>query len=93
MATDALYSQIHKRMVESGEWNRIYATLADKLNELGWIDELRHQGKEQARNMHPLQFSTLFADLDAHAQASVPLAVKQEIIGLIKSFVEKQLDA
>ena len=62
MAADTLYSQVHRRLAETGEWERyshkplhfvraelqstsIFAALVAKLNEVGWIDELKHSGK------------------------------------------------
>ncbi|TFK35876.1 transcription factor e(y)2-domain-containing protein [Crucibulum laeve] len=89
---DALYAQIRKRMVEGGEWEQIQAALAAKLNESGWVDDLRDRSKERARNMDPLSFQTLLEQVNPNAQTSVPLAVKREIISLIRQYLEKQFE-
>ncbi|KAI5122397.1 hypothetical protein M0805_002948 [Coniferiporia weirii] len=90
MAADSTYAQVHRRMVESGEWDSIFTALVARLNELGWIDELRHSAKEHARDA--TQFKDLLAALEDQGQSSVPLAAKQEITKMIKSFVEKQFE-
>ena len=75
MAADSTYTQTHRRLVETGQWDkyvrflassscwppttkltprlttkfkyvlRIYAALIERLNELGWIDDLKHTAK------------------------------------------------
>ncbi|EJD00415.1 uncharacterized protein FOMMEDRAFT_142345 [Fomitiporia mediterranea MF3/22] len=89
MAADSTYAQVHRRIVESGEWDRIYAALIARLSELGWIDSLRHSARDHARHM---QFRDLLAEVEEQCNSSVPLAVRQEIMGLIRNFVEKQFD-
>ncbi|KLO16832.1 hypothetical protein SCHPADRAFT_822530 [Schizopora paradoxa] len=92
MAADSHYSQILRRLVESDEWEAIFGPLAAKLNEVGWVDELKHTAKERAREMPTVHFQTLLAELEAKGQESVPAAVKQETMQLIRTFLDKQFE-
>ncbi|KAL5522079.1 SUS1 [Sanghuangporus sanghuang] len=89
MAADSTYAQIHRRIVESGEWDRIYAALVARLSELGWIDTLRSSAKDHA---HHMRFRDLLAELEDQCNSSIPLSVRQEIMQMIRIFVEKQFD-
>ncbi|PPQ71172.1 hypothetical protein CVT26_011033 [Gymnopilus dilepis] len=89
---DALFTQVRRRLVESGEWEQIRAALSAKLNESGWTDDIHHKSKEVARNMEPLSFSKLHADFAPRAETSVPLAVKREISNMIRQHLEKQFE-
>ncbi|KAG6333988.1 hypothetical protein ID866_5093 [Astraeus odoratus] len=90
--TDALYSQVHRRMVESGEWDRILRTLSAKLSENGWSDDLYHRAKEHARTMDHLLFRTLLEEVSPSAQGTVPVAIKHEVTGQIRQFVKDQFE-
>jgi len=70
----------------------IQLILTNKLNESGWTDDLRHQSKERARNMEPLSFRMLLAELSPHVQTSMPLAVRKEVMAVIRQYVEKQFE-
>ncbi|KAF8889001.1 hypothetical protein BD779DRAFT_411981 [Infundibulicybe gibba] len=85
-----LFPQLHQRLVESGEWDRIKSVLDSKLNDSGWTDDLRHQSKEQARSMDPLSFHALLKETTT--RASLPLSIKKDIVSLIRNSIEKQLD-
>ncbi|KAF8228699.1 hypothetical protein L208DRAFT_1290330 [Tricholoma matsutake] len=89
---EALYPQVLRRLVESGEWDRIKSTLSSKLNETGWSDDMKNRTKERARNMNPLSFQTLFDESSPHAQTSIPLAVKREVMALIRQYLDKQFE-
>lgn len=86
----SLHVQIQRRLVESGEWDRIMSIFASKVNECGWADDLRHRSKEHARAMEPLSFEGLLNEFAPHVQTSLPPAVKHEIMALIRLYVEKQ---
>ncbi|KAJ7074488.1 transcription factor e(y)2-domain-containing protein [Mycena amicta] len=89
---DAFQAQVHQRLLESGEWDRIRLMLATKLNDSGWTDDLHHRSKESARNMSPLSFTKLFDEAMPNALSHVPPAVRREIIALIKGFLDKQFE-
>lgn len=89
---EMLYVEVHRRMVESGEWDRILHQLSSKLSESGWTDDLLHRAKENSRSMEPLSLQAILQELLSHAQTSVPLSVKREIATLIKQFVKEQFE-
>lgn len=91
---DALYMQVHRRMVESGEWDRILRVLSAKLSEQGWSDELYHRAKERARMMDPPLFKTVLEEISLHGggKATVPLSVKREMTAQIRQFVKDQFE-
>ncbi|EIW77832.1 hypothetical protein CONPUDRAFT_62163 [Coniophora puteana RWD-64-598 SS2] len=89
---NASYSQVHKRFIESGEWDRIMTVMSSKLNDSGWIDELHDQAKERARTLEQPSFQTILEELGPQGLNSVPLAVKRDIMNLIRQYVEKQVD-
>jgi len=89
----ALYPQVHKRLVETGEWDRILLTLTRKLNESGWLDDIHNQSKESAKTASPLNFSALFAEFQPDAQTSVPLTVKSEVENMIRQYLESQFQS
>ncbi|KAF8152342.1 hypothetical protein B0H34DRAFT_724782 [Crassisporium funariophilum] len=88
---NTLYAQVRRRLIESGEWDQIRTAMCAKLNESGWADDIHHRSKESARNMDPLSFHTLLAEVSQRAQ-TIPLAVKREISGLIRQHIEKQFE-
>ncbi|KAL4244553.1 Transcription and mRNA export factor SUS1 [Abortiporus biennis] len=89
---EALYAQIQRRMVESGEWDRIRSILASKLNEAGWVDNLHHKSKEMARDLSSISARRLSEELDPVAQTSVPQNVKDNAVALIRQFLETQIE-
>ncbi|KAJ6602532.1 transcription factor e(y)2-domain-containing protein [Mycena vulgaris] len=89
---DALQAQLQQRLLESGEWDRIKFILASKLNDSGWTDDIRNRSKERARSMEPLSFATLLEEMAPHAQTSTPLAVRREIVALLRAYLDKQFE-
>ncbi|KAJ7159847.1 transcription factor e(y)2-domain-containing protein [Mycena crocata] len=89
---DALQAQLQQRMLESGEWDRIKFVLASKLNDSGWTDDMRNRSKERARAMEPLSFNALFEEMVPHAQTSIPLAVRREVVALLRGYLDKQFE-
>ncbi|TCD65465.1 SAGA histone acetylase and TREX-2 complexes component [Steccherinum ochraceum] len=91
-ARDALYAQIQRRMVNSGDWDRISEALEAKLNESGWIDSLHDSSKETARAGESVSVGTLLESLGSQAASSVSPKVKEEIIQMIRQYLDTQLD-
>lgn len=91
---DALYTQVHRRMVESGDWDRILRVLSAKLSEQGWSDELYHRAKERARMMDPPLFKTILEEITLHGEdkATVPVSVRRETTAQIRQFVKDQFE-
>ncbi|TFK24446.1 hypothetical protein FA15DRAFT_669548 [Coprinopsis marcescibilis] len=88
---DVLHQDIRRRLIESGEWDHIRAVLYARLNESGWVDEIKDQTKEKARTMEPLSFERLFEGIKPTAQNTIPLSVKREVNALIRQSLQKHL--
>ncbi|OBZ73405.1 37S ribosomal protein S10, mitochondrial [Grifola frondosa] len=84
---EGLYAQAQRRMVESGEWDRISFLLNQQLNESGWLDNFRHKSKEIARNSESVTVETLIAELHPFAEAAVSEPVKKDILTVIRRWV------
>ncbi|KAJ7334718.1 transcription factor e(y)2-domain-containing protein [Mycena olivaceomarginata] len=89
---DALQAQLTQRLLESGEWDRIKFVLASKLNDSGWTDDMRNRSKERARTMEPLSFTALLEEMIPPATTSLPLAVRREMLALIRGYIDKQFE-
>ncbi|KAF8621716.1 hypothetical protein AX15_007576 [Amanita polypyramis BW_CC] len=89
---DALYAQLRRRMIETGEWDKIMFVLSAKLSEDGWLDELKDYSKEKARVMEPLNFQPLLDDVLAYSQKSIPAQTEREIRALIRQCLEQQFE-
>ncbi|KAG9007768.1 SAGA histone acetylase and TREX-2 complexes component [Tulasnella sp. 427] len=84
-----LQDNIVKRLIKTGEWDRISAVLKDRLSESGWTDETYNNAKESARQQQPLHFKTLMTEMVPNAEAAVPPEVKEEVLALIRKFIEE----
>ncbi|KAF8645365.1 hypothetical protein AX16_007868 [Volvariella volvacea WC 439] len=87
---DALYPQIQRRLLESGDWNRLHGILAAKLNEIGWTDILKSGGKDRAQGVQMLSARALIQELKDSAQ--VPENVKDEVMVAIRQYLQKQFE-
>ncbi|TFY73948.1 hypothetical protein EWM64_g10064 [Hericium alpestre] len=90
---DALYSKVQKRLVESGEWDRICLLLSYKLNNAGWVDDVRNQSKEHARAMEPLSLRQLIEHVGPRARAAIPESVRADIMTAIRKFLDEQFES
>jgi len=84
-----LQDALIKRLLQSGEWERISSALKDRLTESGWTDETYHQAKEYARQQPKLQFQTLMTDFTPRVEATVPGDVKEDILELLRKFIRE----
>ncbi|KAI1787478.1 hypothetical protein LXA43DRAFT_707199 [Ganoderma leucocontextum] len=91
----SLYAPLRRRMIANGDWDRICARLARDLNESGWIDRFKDRSKEMARTAESsggISVETLLADLLPLAEEEVPVNTRQEIIGVIRKLLERQIE-
>ncbi|KAE9409419.1 hypothetical protein BT96DRAFT_1012971 [Gymnopus androsaceus JB14] len=89
---DAFYRKIKLRLIESGEWDRMKATIGPKLNESGWLDDIKHKGVDRAHEMDQLSFQTLFEEMSTAGHVGLPLVVRREVQALIREYLEKQFE-
>ncbi|KAI0275518.1 hypothetical protein BGY98DRAFT_52289 [Russula aff. rugulosa BPL654] len=92
---DSLFQQLQRRMVESGEWDRILLQLRYQLRDSGWLDSTRAQMLEHAYGTERASFRELLKKRGrAHMKClkDVPEAVKQQILSSLRSFLDKQVE-
>ncbi|KZT67551.1 hypothetical protein DAEQUDRAFT_728986 [Daedalea quercina L-15889] len=87
-----LYPQILRRMTEHGEYDRLLWMLTQKLSESGWLDDFRDKSKELARNADNMPAETMMNELLPQAEASILPKVRQEIVAMIRQFLDKQVE-
>ncbi|EPS94275.1 hypothetical protein FOMPIDRAFT_1134676 [Fomitopsis schrenkii] len=87
-----LYPQLLRRMTKSGEYDRISWALTQKLNESGWLDDHKDRAKEMARSAEGTSVETIVTELRPQAEVSIPPKFKQEILSMIRQYLEKQVE-
>ncbi|KAI5828650.1 hypothetical protein K523DRAFT_306757, partial [Schizophyllum commune Tattone D] len=89
---DAVEHELLRRLLASPEWGTIRAALHARLNEAGWVDELYIRGTARTANsLTSVTVQDLLDHLGPHAHAAVPAHVKQEIMGMIRAFLDRQV--
>ncbi|CED83947.1 enhance of yellow 2 like protein [Phaffia rhodozyma] len=89
---DDIAQAIKKRMIESGEWNRILRTLKIRLEDSGWEDKVRADAREQARSMETLNLEALLQSITPTASSSVPKDVKSDVENMIRQFLDENVE-
>ncbi len=85
-------SIIHARLASSGEKERLREHLRARLAECGWRDQVRLEARKVVAeaSIDKLKLDELVAEITPKARASVPDAVKRELLAKIKDFIAKQ---
>ncbi|KAG8945704.1 hypothetical protein FRC04_000563 [Tulasnella sp. 424] len=73
-----LQDNIVKRLIQTGEWDR-HPVLTNTYSFL----------PETARQQQQLHFKSLMTELVPNAEATVPAEIKEEILSLIRKFIEE----
>ncbi|KAI0286252.1 hypothetical protein BC826DRAFT_1109035 [Russula brevipes] len=89
--SESLFHQLQRRMVESGEWDRILLQLRYQLRDSGWMDSTHAQMLEHAYGLEQPSYRELLDEAIKHAH-DVPEAVKLQILSSIRSFLDKQVE-
>ncbi|THV03064.1 hypothetical protein K435DRAFT_775219 [Dendrothele bispora CBS 962.96] len=84
--------QIQRRLIESGDWEKLMATFMTKLNESGWVDEMMQKGKNAAQDMEHPRFEAVRDALSHKAHKDIPLQIRRETLQSLKQYLEKQFD-
>jgi len=87
MDNDTLYSELQKRLIESGEWSRLQQRLHQVLNEAGWIDDVKHDLIESGQEFD----GTLQAMLDS-INSPIPAKVQTDFKDILKEWIQTQLN-
>ena len=83
---------IEQRLVETGEKERLKEHLRNRLIESGWREELKLEAKQvvDKKGLNNVTLEDLVKDITPKGRASVPDAVKKELLVKIQDFLSKQ---
>ncbi|TMW59016.1 hypothetical protein Poli38472_007161 [Pythium oligandrum] len=83
--------RISAKLAESGERERLKEMLRHRLIESGWRDEMKSYCKEVIRNkgIDQVTVDDLIDEITPKARATVPDAVKADMLDRIKAVIEK----
>ncbi|KAK7681987.1 hypothetical protein QCA50_014951 [Cerrena zonata] len=87
-----MHAEVQRRLVESGEWDRISRLLHSKLNESGWADRLHDQAKELARSKYPIAVQDITEDVRSTAIAEVPEEIRLDVLAKLRHYLDSQLE-
>ncbi|WVQ79424.1 hypothetical protein IAT38_001522 [Cryptococcus sp. DSM 104549] len=76
---EATANAIRQKMMETGDWERIQNLLRARLEESGWVDDLKNQAKEQARAQETPNLEELMKSLSESAASSVSPELKRDL--------------
>eukprot|EP01135_Chromosphaera_perkinsii_P011833 Nk52_evm24s2506 gene=Nk52_evmTU24s2506 len=81
--------EIHQKLVESGEKERLKELLRTKLIECGWRDDLKSYCKEvvKSKGLDHVTVDELITEITPRARATVPEHVKNELLQRIRKFL------
>ena len=85
-------SLISRRLVESGEKERLREHLRNRLIQSGWRDKMKLEAKERIRTkgLERVRLEELVAEMTPVGRQSVPDEVKRELLAKIKDFLAQQ---
>ncbi|KAK9459472.1 transcription factor e(y)2-domain-containing protein [Lipomyces oligophaga] len=83
---------VHHRLVESGEYDRLSALLRQKLAASGWYDQMQELASENLKTQDTPNFEDLVNDLEQKALDIVPDDIKIELLTQIKKFLDDMVD-
>ena len=80
---------IHQKLIDTGEKDRLKNLLRAKLEECGWRDELKNYCKEVIKNkgLEKITVEELVAEIAPRGRATVPAAIKAELLQRIRKFL------
>ncbi|EEH55815.1 uncharacterized protein MICPUCDRAFT_44519 [Micromonas pusilla CCMP1545] len=85
-----LQEGVNAKLVSSGERERLKQLLRERLIECGWRDELKEQCKRivKARGFENVTTEDLAREITPVGRATVPDAVKAELLQNIRKFLQ-----
>ena len=83
---------IGRRLVESGEKERLRDHLRTRLIQAGWRDKMKLEAKERikAKGLDRVRLEDLVAEMTPVGRQAVPDEVKRELLAKIKDFLAQQ---
>ncbi|KAH8148483.1 uncharacterized protein LAJ45_07586 [Morchella importuna] len=90
----ALRAEINRRLLDSGELERLETLLLDLLRESGWYEDTKKLCHERLRAQDAKigNFNALVADVEGRVKETVPEGVKVEVVKAIKKVLESMIE-
>ena len=81
---------IHQQLEQTGQKDKLKDLLRRKLEECGWRDELKAYCKEVIKNkgLEKITVEDLVQEITPRGRATVPSAIKAELLQRIRKFLE-----
>lgn len=94
MDEKSLKSLINQKLIRSGEKDRLKEYLRLRLVECGWRDEMKKKCKDliKQKGLDRITVDELVQDMTPRGRATVPDAVKKEVMTRIRKFIDENAD-
>lgn len=85
---EAIRAKIQNHLVSLGSYDVISKQLKLKLYEAGWFDEVTQVANQELQEHKDANFDRLYATVRPKAEEMVPAALKEEIMGKIREYLD-----
>ncbi|KAL1408446.1 SAGA histone acetylase and TREX-2 complexes component [Vanrija albida] len=92
MSDAALLDAIRKRLLETGDWERISRLLRTQLEESGFDDDVKDLAKEKARKAGAPSLGKLVAEVAPAAKGMVSDSVREAVVREIEAVLEREVE-
>ncbi|TFL04808.1 hypothetical protein BDV98DRAFT_590571 [Pterulicium gracile] len=92
VASDSQLDDLQHQLISNGDWDRLRAVMLSKLNEAGWVDNLKARCKERTQTPGGVPYQALLKDMKAEGSNIVPLSVRNDVQAVIKQYIGKQVE-
>ncbi|CAK9784253.1 hypothetical protein CC85DRAFT_324891 [Cutaneotrichosporon oleaginosum] len=93
MSTDAeTLDAVRKRLLETGDWERIARLLRQRLEESGFDDDLKDLAKEKARKAGAPSLAQLVAEVTPEAERLVKADLREALVSELEAVIEREVE-
>ncbi|KIY70673.1 hypothetical protein CYLTODRAFT_419494 [Cylindrobasidium torrendii FP15055 ss-10] len=86
---EAVFQRLRKRLIQTGEWERLKATLVAVLDKSGWSGEVQQNCREKASEALPQRIP--LADIQIFMETQSHRLLKPEIRGEITAILRESI--
>ncbi|RSH90187.1 SAGA histone acetylase and TREX-2 complexes component [Saitozyma podzolica] len=88
----AVLDEIRKRLIETGDWDRLSTLLRSRLEESGWDDDLKDYAKERARAQENLNLESLLKEVTPKAHEMLQPKLREAVVQEIEAVLEREVE-
>ncbi|BEI80614.1 hypothetical protein CcaverHIS002_0111430 [Cutaneotrichosporon cavernicola] len=93
MSTDAeTLDAVRKRLIETGDWDRIARLLRQRLEESGFDDDLKDLAKEKARKAGAPSLAQLVTEVTPEAERLVKADLREALVSELEAVIEREVE-